>query len=85
MHGPSRTCPRSSWSFCEERLQNRNLLLTLNTDQLNGLSEHAECVLLSPLAMLDGVSVLPLPLERPSVLGVLETLRPGGPPGVVLL
>lgn len=43
-------------------------------------------VLLSPLAMLDGVSVLLLlPLDRPSLLGVLETLRPAGPVGVVLI
>lgn len=42
-------------------------------------------VLLSPLDMLGVVSVLPLlPLDRPSLLGVLDTLRPAGPVGVVL-
>lgn len=36
--------------------------------------------------MLDGVSVLLLlPLDRPSLLGVLETLRPAKPLGVVLI
>lgn len=47
-------------------------------------AEHAQYVLLSPLAMPDGVSVL-LPLDRPSLLGVLETLRPAGPPGATLI
>lgn len=36
--------------------------------------------------MLDGVSVLlVLPLERPSLLGVLETLRPAELLGIILI
>lgn len=39
---------------------------------------------LSPLDMLDA-SVLPLPLDRPSLLGVLELLRPAELVGGVLI
>lgn len=70
----------------ETRHTKTNVTQQTDSGSADCRSEHAQCVLLSPLAKLDGVSVLLLlPLERPSLLGVLQSLPPAELAGVVLI